>query len=775
MFSVSTAKIARNTVPPAQKYGQNAQVHENIRYLYTSKINVMKRIASLLLSCMALFLPVHSDATELTLEDLCKGNYYAKRIYGVNPLNDGETYSRLSPDRKQIITYSFKDGSQKQVLFDVATARDIKLESIDGYIMSPDEKNILIQTETEYIYRRSFTAVYYLYNIQDRTMVRLSDNGPLQCPKFSPDGNMVGFVRDNNLFLVKLLFNNSESQITKDGKFNEVINGIPDWVNEEEFSTDCSFDFNADNTMIAWIRYDESQVSTFSFPWYKGSHPAKEEYAEYPGRYEYKYPMAGTTNSKVSVQTFDIKSRVIREMKLPLEEDGYIPRIRFTNDPEKLAIFTLNRHQDCLEVYMANPRSTECKKILRDNVDKYVNENVFQNLAFYPNRFVLNSERDGYNQLYFYDLNGSLVKKVTNGNLIVRSFYGYDATDGSFFFSANKADDPVHSAVYRVDSKGNLTCLSAQEGENTAIFSKTMKYYMNVYSNISTPYVTSLCNRNGKTLKVLEDNSALKAKLAELPLGKREFFTFTTSEGIQLNGYMVKPANFDGSRKYPVVMYQYSGPGAQQVVDAWSAGSMGGTLYEQYLTQKGFICVCVDGRGTGGRGAAFEKCTYLNLGDLESKDQVETALYLGSLPYIDGQHIGIWGWSYGGFNTLMSMSEGRPAFKAGVSVAPPTCWRYYDTVYTERFMRTPKENPEGYARGPISRAGQLHGDLLICHGTADDNVHFRNSMEYAEALVQAGKPFMMLPYNNRNHNITGGNTRLHLYTSITNFFISHLQ
>ena len=736
----------------------------------------MNKIATILLGCLLAIAPGRTDAAgKLTLEDLCGGAYSAKRISGIHPMNDGETFSRLSPDRKQIVTYSFKDGSRKDVIFDVATARNVKLETIDGYIMSPDEKKMLIQTETRPIYRHSFTAVYYIYDINNGTLERLSDGGPQQSPKFSPDGNLVGFVRDNNLFLVKLLFGNSESQVTKDGKRNAVINGIPDWVNEEEFSTMRSFDFNADNTMMAWIRYDETKVVTFSFPWYKGSHPEKEAYAEYPGLYEYKYPVAGTANSTVSVQTFDIKARVVRTMQLPLAEDAYIPRIRFTNDPAKLAVFTLNRHQDCLEIYMANPRSTECKKILRDEVDKYVNENVFRNLAFYPNRFVLTSERDGYNHIYLYDFNGSLVGKVTPEKLIVRDFYGYDPEGGNYYFSANHADDPAHTAVYRSNSKGEVTKLSTQEGDNSAVFSKTLKYYINVYSNIHTPYVTTLCNRNGKTLETLEDNRALAEKLGGLNLGKQEFFSFTTGEGISLNGYMVKPADFDPAKKYPVIMFQYSGPGSQQVIDSWNAGNMGGTLYEHYLASKGFICVCVDGRGTGGRGAEFEKCTDLNLGYLEARDQVESAQYLGTLPYVDSSRIGIWGWSYGGFNTLMSMSEGRPVFAAGVAVAPPTSWRYYDTVYTERFMRTPKENANGYDRCPISLAGQLHGALLICHGTADDNVHFRNSMEYAEALVQAGKPFMMLPYNNRNHNITGGNTRNHLFTSITDFFIEHLQ
>ena len=735
----------------------------------------MKKISTLFIGWVMALFPIHSLADGLSLQELCNGEYAPKYINGVNALNDGETYSRLSDDHRQIITYSFKDGRQKDVLFDVATARNVKLESIDGYIMSPDEKKMLIQTETRPIYRRSFTAVYYLYDIANRTLAPLSDNGPQQSPKFSPDGNLVAFVRDNNLFLVKLLFNNSESQVTKDGKPNAVINGIPDWVNEEEFGSNRSFDFNADNTMIAWIRYDESQVSTFSFPWYKGSHPAKEEYAEYPGRYEYKYPMAGTANSTVSVQTFDIKARVIRTMKLPITADSYIPRIQFTNDPSKLAVFTLNRHQDCLEVYMANPRSTECKKILRDEVDKYINENVFHNLSFCADRFVLTSERDGYNHLYLYDLNGTLVKKVTDDGLIVRNFYGYDATEGYFYFSANRADDPLHKAIYKSNGKGKTEKISTQEGDHNAIFSKNLKYYMDIYSNIRTPYRFSLCNRNGKTLKVLEDNSELISKLSEKSIGEREFFQFTTGEGIQLNGYMVKPMAFNPGKKYPVIMFQYSGPGSQQVTDSWATGNMGGTLYEQYLAQQGFICVCVDGRGTGGRGADFEKCTYLNLGLLEAKDQVETALYLSTLPYVDSQHIGIWGWSYGGFNTLMSMSEGRAVFAAGVAVAPPTCWRYYDTVYTERFMRTPKENAAGYDRSPISQAEHLSGKLLICHGTADDNVHFRNSMEYAEALVQAGKPFMMLPYNNRNHNITGGNTRTHLFTSITDFFRENLQ
>jgi len=388
---------------------------------------------------------------------------------------------------------------------------------------------------------------------------------------------------------------------------------------------------------------------------------------------------------------------------------------------------------------------------------------------------VLMSERSGFNQLYLYDLNGTLKRQLTKGDFVVKAFYGYDPQSGDCYFSANP-EGAIYQSVYRADSKGKMTKLSQEQGTNSAIFSKNFKYFLNVYSNIYTPPVTTLNDaRSGKVLSTLEDNKALKQKVESLRLAKPEFFTFKTGEGVELNGYMVKPADFSASKRYPVIMYQYSGPGSQQVLDSWNVGNMGGCLFEHLMAQQGFICVCVDGRGTGGRGAAFEKQTYLNLGILESKDQVETALYLGSLPYIDKARIGIWGWSYGGFNTLMSMTEGRAVFAAGVAVAPVTSYRFYDSVYTERYMRTPKENPTGYDHNPITRASQLSGALLLCHGSADDNVHLRNTAELTEAFVQADKPFMQLVYTNRNHSIYGGNTRLHLYRSIANWFEQHLK
>lgn len=733
------------------------------RVLPTAKPRFLTLLASILV------LAATASAAGLTLEDITRGVYGARSIRGVLPMQDGERYSSLVEGRR-IVAYSFKTGKETDVLFDVANTKgDVRLDRIDGYTLSPDEQNILIQTQTVPIYRHSFTAVYYLYNVRNRTLVPLSDGGPQEVPAFSPDGTMVAFVRDGNLFLVRLLFNNAETQVTKDGQFNKIINGKPDWVNEEEFSFARAFDFNADNTMLAWIRYDESAVKEFSFPWYKGMAPAKDEYADYPGEYRYKYPIAGEVNATVSVLTYDIKSRVTRTMKLPLDADGYVPRIRFTSDADKLCILTQNRHQDRLDIYMANPRSTECKLVVRDQVTPYITEEPYKNLSFHPGGFVLMSERSGYNHLYLYDLNGTLKRQLTKGDFVVTDYYGYDDRTGECFYAAD-AEGPQFKAVYKADAKGKVTKLSTQKGTNSAIFSTTHKYFMNVYSNATTPPVTTLNDAGGRVLTTMEDNSSLKLKVESLGLSKPEFFSFTTSEGAQLNGYMLKPANFDASKRYPVVMFQYSGPGSQQVIDSWSVGNCGGCLFEHNLAQEGFICVCVDGRGTGGRGAAWEKQTYQKLGYLEAKDQVETALWLGKQAYVDKDHIGIWGWSYGGYMTLMSMMEGRPVFYAGVAVAPVTNYRYYDSIYTERFMRTPKENPAGYDDSPVSRAANLSGRLLICHGSADDNVHFRNTAELTEALVQADKPFHQLVYTNRNHGIYGGNTRLHLYKSIVQWF-----
>lgn len=733
----------------------------------------MKRFFTLLL--LAIFVTGIQAQQKVTLRDIAQGTYRAQGISGLKPMLDGEHYTQISSDHKRIVKYSFKTGEEVGTLFDVTTARDCDLKSFDDYILSPDEKLILIQTETKPIYRHSFTAVYYIYNVKNNKMEPLSNNGPQQVPLFSPDGNQIAFVRNNNIYLVKLLFGNSESQVTKDGEYNHVLNGIPDWVYEEEFSFNRAFDFSADSKMIAYVRFDESAVPMFSFPWYKGLAPEKTSYATYPGAYEYKYPKAGEVNSKVSVHTYDIKSHVTRKMDLQIDSDGYIPRIKFTSDPEKLAIMTLNRHQNRLDLYMANPRSGLCKVAIRDEAEQYIKESAYSNIKFYPEHIVMMSEKDGYNHLYLYTIAGNLVKQITKGQFEITSFLGWDQKANVFYYASNEGS-PLRTAIYKIDGKGKKTKLSTRTGSNSAIFSTNQKYYINTFSNISTPTLITLNDNRGKELTTLLDNSKLKAQTAQLNMPQKEFFTFRTSSGVELNGWMMKPANFNANKKYPVILHQYSGPGSQQVIDRWGIGSFGdGGLFEAYMCDKGYIMVCVDGRGTGGRGAAFEKCTYLQLGVKEAEDQVETARYLGTLPYIDGKRIGIWGWSFGGYNTLMSMSDGSGVFKAGVAIAAPSDWRFYDTVYTERFMRTPKENAEGYDAGSaIKRAPQLKGSLLLIHGTADDNVHYQNCAEYSEALVQAGIQFDMQVYTNRNHSIFGGKTREHLMNRVANFFIQNL-
>ena len=434
----------------------------------------------------------------------------------------------------------------------------------------------------------------------------------------------------------------------------------------------------------------------------------------------------------------------------------------------------MNRHQDELCLYSVNPRSTVAQLIVKEHVEKYVKEEAMEAVTFIGNNVLLPSDRSGFMKLYIYSMNGQLHRTI-GGDYDITAVYGYDAKTGDVYYQA-AALGPSDRQVYVAHKSGKTVRLSDKKGWNTALFSGDYQYFVNTWSDYNTPYVVTTRDNNGRVISTLQDNADLKAKVAESGFAKREPFSFTTSEGVQLNGWILKPLNFDASKRYPVIMHQYSGPGSQQVTDSWSAGSMGqGGAFDSYLAQQGFIVVSVDGRGTGGRGADFEKCTYLKIGDLESKDQVEAALYLGSLPFVDKDRIGIWGWSYGGFNTLMSMSEGRGVFRAGVAIAPPTSWRFYDSIYTERYMRTPKENPDGYDVNPIVRAQKLHGALLLCHGTADDNVHPQNSYEYAEALVQADKDFRELYYTNRNHSIYGGNTRNHLLRQVANFFVTELK
>lgn len=711
----------------------------------------------------------------MEIKDLTSSKFQAASIGRVRPLADGETYARMGEGAKRIEVYSFKTGKQIGVLLDVDDIKDDRIASIEGFEVSPQGKYLLIQTNTQPIYRHSKTATYYIYSVADHRLAPLSDIGDQQTPLFSPDGKYIAFVRDNDIYLKNYLNALEETRVTTDGRRNEVINGIPDWVNEEEFGNDRAMVFTADGRYVVWVRYDETAVKQYSMPLFKGLRPERKEFADYPGFYTYKYPIAGEQNSMVTVWSYDVITHTKRQLQVPLDRDGYIPRILMTSDAEKVAIYTMNRHQDCLRIYMANPATGQVQLTIEEKVDKYVREEAMSNIQLTKHHILLPSDRNGYMHLYLYDLNGKLIRQIEDGTYEVSEVYGYDEKSGDTFYASHEKG-ATEQQVWVAHKNGKRECLTKKAGWNTALFSTTFRYFVNGWSDLNTPPLYTLCNRKGVVLETLIDNHELSDRWKEYDSGKRELFTLTTADGVQLNGWMVKPYDFNPAKRYPVIMYQYGGPGNQQVKNAWDIGQARcGALLEQYLCQQGFLCVCVDNRGTGGRGADFEKCTYLRLGQLESHDQVETAIWLGQQTFVDKDHIAIWGWSFGGFNTLMSLSEGRGVFRCGIAIAPPTSWRYYDTIYTERYMRTPQENASGYDDSPLTRVEKLSGALLICHGMADDNVHFRNTSEYTEALVQADKDFSQLVYTNRNHGIYGGNTRLHLYRQCIQFFERELK
>lgn len=711
-----------------------------------------------------------TEARQLDLKDISKSAFRGETMGQVSPLADGESYAQLSEDGKRIVKFSFKTGKEVGTLVDVTTVKGSKVEKLDGFLMSPDGKCMLLQTETKAIYRRSYLATYYIYTIQNNRIVPLSEGGQQQTPLFSPDGQMIAFVRENNIFLTKLLDKNDEVQVTIDGKRNEVINGIPDWVNEEEFGNNRSMVFTANGEQLVWVRYDEKAVPQVTLPLYGNS-----EQSEAFG-YTYKYPVAGEQNARVSVWSYDIQSKKTRQLQVPMEAEDYVPRIfAMEGQPSQVAVLTLNRHQDCLRIYTVNPLSGVARQIIEEKADKYVREETYSSLQITDKHILMPSDRDGNMHLYLYTLNGQLLRQVDNGNFEVSGIYGYDERTGNAYFASHEKGT-TEKQIWVAHENGKRECLTPKAGWHTATFSKNYRYFIHSWSDLNTPAVYDLCTNTGKSLATLIDNRQLNETLKEYQLGQRELFTLTTGDGVQLNGWMVKPADFDPSKRYPVVMYQYGGPGNQQVKNQWAIGMAGqGAMMEQYLCQQGFLCVCVDNRGTGGRGADFEKCTYLKLGQLEARDQVETALWLGQQPYVDQDRIAIWGWSFGGFNTLMAMSEGREVFCCGIAIAPPTSWRFYDTIYTERYMRTPQENPAGYDECPISRAEKLHGALLLCHGLADDNVHYRNTAEYTDALIKADKDYRQLVYTNRNHGISGGNTRNHLFRQCVKFLKKECQ
>lgn len=732
-----------------------------------------KNISTIALIIMLLvpFFSFSQNGTKrITLDDIFRNRTF--RTEGINEIrsmNDGVHYTALSPDSKYITKYSYKTGDSIQEVFNVDKLANSDVKRIIDYEFNDDETSILIQADYEQLYRRSFKANYYIYNIANKTMRPLSKNGKQQLATFSPDGKKVAFVRENNLFIVDL-DNGKETQITTDGKNNEIINGAPDWVYEEEFEFNKAFAWAPDSKRLAYMKFDERGVKMFNMTMFQGAKPSIDENALYPSNTQFKYPKAGEDNSVVNVFVYDLSSGNTITAETGEEKDQYIPRIKFTKNPEVLAILRLNRLQNKLEILKNNVVTGKSEVMYTEENKYYIDEGNFDYITFSADgkSFVMTSEKDGWNHLYQFDMNGKLIKQLTKGEFDVTDYYGYDEAKKLHYYQA-AAISPMQREIYSVKSDGTGVKMLRSSGTNRATFSNSFKYFINSFSSSTTPPVYTLHEASGKQIRLLEDNKELVSKLSGYKFNHKEFFTITTPEGVQLNAYAIYPPDFDKSKKYPVVVNQYSGPNSQQVLDSWSLD------YDDYLAQEGFVLVCIDPRGTGARGEEFRKMTYLQLGKYETIDHVNSAKYLATLPWVDGNRIGIWGWSYGGFISSSCMLKGNGTFKVGVAVAPVTNWRYYDNIYTERFMRKPQDNKDGYdSNSPLFFADKLQGKLLLVHGTADDNVHVQNTLELAERLVQAEKQFDLMLYTNRNHSIFGGNTRMQLHTMITNYFKNNL-
>ena len=715
----------------------------------------MRKILLLSLSwicCISMWAQTYS------LQELVSGKFYARSVRPFVSSSDGMHYYQTDAKKTTVIKYAYATGEAVDTLFSTNSARECPFDSFQGFLVSPDENRVLLYNDTEGIYRRSFKATYYYHDVRRNMTRKLTDNKDKQMiPTFSPDGKMLAYVMNNNIWLAKFDFD-TETQITNDGVINSIINGVTDWVYEEEFATTQLMEFSPDSKLLAFIRTDETNVPQYQFQTFNK--------ALYPTFYTYKYPKPGEENAKVSCHVFDIQARTTRKMNVPLDNDGYIPRIQFTEQPDQLAVMTLNRNQNRFDMYFVNPRTTVAKLILREENDRYIDSESLNSIHFFSNRFTYLSERNGYQHLYVYKTSGTLEKQVTDGLFDVTNLLAVDAQRNTLYYEAAD-DNPLQRNIYKVNlQKGTPIKLSNRSGMNSASFSRNGKFFIKRFSNNDTPTITSLCDNNGKELRVLEANSDVTKRLLEADLPRKEFISVTAADGTTpLNGWILKPKNFNPSKKYPLVMVQYSGPNSQQVLDQYRIG------WEWALLNEDILVACVDGHGTGARGEAFRKSTYMNLGIQESDDQIAAARHFGSLPYIDENRIGIWGWSYGGYNVLMSMSRGNGIFKAGVAIAAVTDWRFYDTVYTERFMRTPQQNPQGYDNGSALRlADKIEGKLLLIHGTSDDNVHLQNAMEYTRALVTANKQFEMFVFPDKDHSIYGGNVRQYLYEKIIRFY-----
>ena len=721
------------------------------------------KLKSILSSLAIFFLAQCVSAQEkmIQLEDIWASRTFSPEwVWGINSMNDGIHYSSLNyGDKNVYITqYSYETGDSISTIVD---SKDLNGISFSDYSFSEDEKKVLLPTETESIYRYSTRSNYYVYDRETKIAEELSE-GKQRLAQFSPDASKVAFVKENNIF-IKDIINNTELQVTFDGEINKIINGATDWVYEEEFAFDNGMQWNASGNKIAYYRFDEENVPEFSMDLFTDL---------YPSQSQFKYPKAGETNSTIELFIYDLDSNKTTKANINTEEEFYIPRIKWTLDENVLSVQRMNRHQNQLDLILVDAKDGSSQTIFTENDAAYID--VTDNLTFLNDGkyFIWTSEKSGYNHIYLYNLKGKQVRQITKGNYDVTDFYGIDESNNTVYFASSERS-PMHRDVYAIQLNGkNKKTLTNKIGTNSATFSTNYKYFINQYSNANTPYYFSLFDAKGNEVRMLKDNSNLKNSLAEYALSQKEFFNFKTTEGIDLNGWMMKPHNFDETKQYPVFMYLYGGPGSQQVTDSWGGSNF---LWYQMLTQQGYIVACVDNRGTGGRGSEFKKCTYQQLGKLETEDQIEANRYLAKLPYVDGSRIGIFGWSYGGYMSSLCLLKGADEFKMAIAVAPVTNWRYYDSIYTERYMRTPQENASGYDdNSPINHVEKLKGKYLLVHGSADDNVHYQNTMEMTNALVNANKQFDLFIYPNKNHGIYGGYTRLHLFTKMTNFIKENL-
>lgn len=708
-----------------------------------------------------------ASAAPLTVDDYCTPALTSpKGVKEMRPLADGTSYAAVSDDGRRIEVFSYKTGKAISTLFSLdAVKGDLRIDDFDGYALSENEKKILLWNNSEQIYRHSFTAEYYVYDILRSTLKRVSADGPQRNATISHDGRMVAYTRDNNIYISNLDYG-TDNAVTTDGKVNSIIYGSPDWAYEEEFGMQNSMCWSTDDSVLAFIRFDESKVPVYTFDRYKSYCEENPLSDIYPDAYSYKYPLAGYPNSTVTVHAYHVDNRTTKKMDLPIGE-GYVPMLSFDGEGKNLMAMLLNRDQNRLDLYKVNPGSTVASLVITEKSDAWLSPEAYKMVRYSRNSFVIGSERSGWRHLYEYDYSGNLKRAITSGEWNVTAYYGRDARTGTDYIQTTMRG-AVNRNVASVDSKGRITVLNDIDGTENAWFSGNFDYYLRKYSNAITPPVYTICNNRGKSLIDIESNREYAAKYSSVP--KMEFMTMPNAEGEAMNACLIKPADFDSSRRYPLMMYQYNGPDSQTVLNEWKMDGV------YYIASQGYVVAMVDGRGTGNRSRKWANAVYRNLGQLETADQIAGARNIAKLPYIDAERMACFGWSYGGYMTLMELTAADSPFKAGVSMAPVTDWRLYDSIYTERYMSTPQANPSGYdSASALDRTGNLSARLLIMSGTSDDNVHFYNTLKYTSKLNYEGKIFDMMALAGFEHSLRMCNARSRLYSKIVDFLDSNLK